>query len=174
MWYGQRGCCLQQPFPPEILARSSPGSFLKVSKSVPGPVVSTARSATIGAGVQSVLAVCMTEFTFPWVSVSNSGGEYFQVCFGDDEDSEEAYLLIQRQFEDCDGGYFYVESSQECLCGHFKIRRAELSRDVLRLEIMSRPVETVQIRFRADDAHYEQLKQILSIMIPADVFNVVP
>lgn len=116
----------------------------------------------------------MTELTFPCVSVSSSGGEYFQVRFGDDADSDEAYLLIQRQFEDDDGGYFYVESSQECLCGHFKIRQAELSRDVLRLEIMCRPVETVQIRFRADDAHYEQLKRILSIMIPADVFNVVP
>jgi len=39
---------------------------------------------------------------------------------------------------------------------------------------MCRPVETVQIRFRADDAHYEQLKRILSIMVPAEVFNVVP
>jgi hypothetical protein len=145
-----------------------------VPKSVPGPVVSTARSPTTGAGVQSVLAVCMTEFTFPCVSVSSSGGEYFQVCFGDDGDSDEAYLLIQRQFEDYDGGYCYVESSLECLCGHFKIRSAELSRDVFRLEMMCRPVETVQIRFRADDAHYEQLKQILSIMIPAGVFNIVP
>jgi hypothetical protein len=39
---------------------------------------------------------------------------------------------------------------------------------------MCRPVETVQIRFRAEDAHYEQLRRILRIMIPADVFNVVP
>ncbi|MGA2148595.1 MAG: hypothetical protein ABSH49_26940 [Bryobacteraceae bacterium] len=116
----------------------------------------------------------MTEFTFPCVSVSSSGGEYFQVCFGADEDSEEAYLLIQRQFEDYDGGYFYVESSQESLCGHFKIRRAELSRELLRLEIVRRPPETVQIRFRADDAHYKQLKQILRIMIPPEGFNVVP
>ena len=115
----------------------------------------------------------MTEFSFPCVSVSSSGGEYSQVYFGDDEDSDEAYLLIQRQFEDYDGGYFYFESPQECLCGHFKIRWAELSRDVLRLEILCRPVETVQIRFHADDAHYKQLKRILSIMIQADVFNVV-
>jgi hypothetical protein len=106
--------------------------------------------------------------------VSSSGGEYFQVCFGDEEDSHEAYLLIQRQFEDYDGGCLYVESSQKSLCGHFKIRQAELSREVLRLEILCRLVETVQIRFRADDAHYKRLKQILSIMIPADVFNVVP
>ena len=116
----------------------------------------------------------MTEFSFPYVSVSSSGGEYFQVCFEQYQDSEEAYLLIQRQFEDDDGGYFYIESSQESLCGHFKIRHAELGREVLRLEIIRLPAETVQIRFVADDAHYEELKQTLSTMIPDDVFSILP
>jgi hypothetical protein len=54
----------------------------------------------------------MTEFSFPCVSVSSSAGEYYQVCFGDGEDPDEAYFLIQRQFEDYDGGYFYVEGAQ--------------------------------------------------------------
>jgi len=124
-------------------------------------------------GVQFVLAVCMTEFSFPCVSVSSSDDEYFQVHFDYDEESED-YFLIQRQFEDDDGGCLYVECTRESLCGHFKIRRAELARDVLRLEVMCRPMETVQIKFAADDACYEELKQFLSIMIPADAFNVVP
>ena len=113
----------------------------------------------------------MTELSFPCVSVSSSGDEYFQVCFQEADDSDEAYLLIQRQFEDDDGGYLYVECPHEPLGGHFKIRWAELGRDVLRLEFRSRPAETIQIRFVASDAKYKELKRILSIMIPADVFH---
>jgi hypothetical protein len=45
--------------------------------------------------------------------------------------------------------------------------------DVLRLEFWSRPAETIQIRFVASDAKYKELKRMLSIMIPADVFHVV-
>ena len=114
----------------------------------------------------------MTEFSFPCVSVSSSGDEYFQVCFQEADDSDEAYLLIQRQFEDDDGGYLYVECPHEPLGGHFKIRWAELGRDVLRLEFRGRPAETIQIRFVASDARFKELKRILSIMIPADVFHV--
>jgi len=113
----------------------------------------------------------MTEFSFPCVSVSSSDDEYFQVCFQEADDSDEGYLLIQRQFEDDDGGCFYVECPHELLGGHFKIRRAELGRDVLRLEFRG-PAETIQIRFVASDAKYKELKRILSIMIPADVFHV--
>ena len=113
----------------------------------------------------------MTELSFPSVSVSSSGDEYFQVCFQEADDGDEAYLLIQRQFEDDDGGYLYVECPHELLGGHFKIRRAELGRDVLRLEFRNRPAEAIQIRFVASDAQYKELKRILSIMIPADVFH---
>jgi hypothetical protein len=37
------------------------------------------------------------------VSVSQSG-DYFQVLFEFERDSEGAYMLIERQFEDPDGG----------------------------------------------------------------------
>lgn len=76
----------------------------------------------------------MKEFSLPNVSVASSGGEYFQVSFADKEDSGDAYFLIQRQFESPDGGRVYIESHQRMLCGHFKIRKAELRRDVFRLE----------------------------------------
>jgi len=42
---------------------------------------------------------------------------------------------------------------------------------VLRLEFRGGPAETIQIRFVASDAPYKELKRILSIMIPADVFH---
>ena len=61
----------------------------------------------------------MTEFSFPYVSAEGSG-DYFQVSFKSNADSEAAYFLIQRQFESDDGGLFYVESHDKRLCGHFK------------------------------------------------------
>src|ERR1035438_5529606 len=82
----------------------------------------------------------MTEFSFPYVSVASSGGEYFEVSFAEIEEGEEseecdhAYFLIQRQFEDYDGGLFYIESHETKLCGHFKIIGAELARDTFRSE----------------------------------------
>jgi hypothetical protein len=83
----------------------------------------------------------MTEFSFPNVTVASSGGEYFQVSFADKEDSDDAYLLIQRQFESPDRGHVYIESHQRMLCGHFKITKAELRRDALRLELICQPAK---------------------------------
>ena len=109
----------------------------------------------------------MTEFSFPTVSVASSGGEYFQVSFAAQEDSDDAYFLIQRQFESPDGGHVYIESHQPTLCGHFKIRKAELRRDALRLELISQLAQTVQIRFQANGSRYDQLKTVLKTMIPS-------
>jgi len=111
----------------------------------------------------------VTEFSFPNVSVASSGGEYFQVSFTDSDDSDHAYFLLQRQFESYDGGFFYIESHERTLCGHFKIRGAELGRNILRLEVASKPAEMVQIRFQADGARYNRLRRVLKIMIPSNV-----
>jgi hypothetical protein len=116
----------------------------------------------------------MIEFSFPRVSVASSGGEYFQVKFAESEDSEEddAYFLIQRQFESYDGGLFYLESHEIRLRGHFKIRRAELGRDTLRLQVACEPAKTVQINFQADGVQYNQLKRILKLMMPGRILSI--
>lgn len=113
----------------------------------------------------------MTEFSFPYVSAEGSG-EYFQVCFGETEDSEDAYFLIQRQFESYDGGLFYVESHDKRLCGHFKVSRALLRRDIFRLEVACEPSETVQIRFQTSVTRYNRLKRILRTMMPARILTI--
>ena len=114
----------------------------------------------------------MREFHFPCLSVASSGGEYFQVSFEESEDSDCAYFLIQRQFESYDGGLFYVESHIPKLCGHFKIRRAELGRNTFRLEVACEPAETIQIRFEADVGRYNQLRRILKIMMPGRILKI--
>jgi hypothetical protein len=114
----------------------------------------------------------MTEFSLPYVSIASSGGEYFQVSFAENEDSDDAYFLIQRQLELPDGGRVYVESHHRTLCGHFKIRRAELRRNMFRIELICQPAETVQIRFQADRSRYNRLKSVLKTIIPSGVLNI--
>jgi hypothetical protein len=78
---------------------------------------------------------------FPSVSAASSGDEYFQVWFDEIEAAEEseecdhAYFPIQRQFEDYDGGLFYLESHETKLCGHFRIIGVTLTSDTLRLHV---------------------------------------
>jgi hypothetical protein len=115
----------------------------------------------------------VTEFRFPCVSVASSGGEYFQVSFEEDQDSDSAYFLIQRQFESDDGGSVYVESLDRTLCGHFKIRSARLGRNTLRLELDCQTTETVQIWFQTNDARYKQLRRVLKMMVPSSALDLV-
>ena len=114
----------------------------------------------------------MKEFSLANVSVSSSGGEYFQVHFSDEQDNDDFYFLIQRQFESPDGGRVYVESHERMLCGHFKIRNAELRRNVFRLEIVCQPPEAVQIRFKAGARRYNELKTVLETMIPSIALDI--
>jgi hypothetical protein len=114
----------------------------------------------------------MREFCFPYVSIASSGGEYFQVLFANHKESEDAYFLIQRQFESYGGGYFYVECHEPSLSGHYKIKNAQLGRNVFRLELVCQPAETVQIRFEAGDARYNKLRRVLRIMIPSSKLKI--
>lgn len=114
----------------------------------------------------------MTDLFLKHVSVAESGGEYFQVSFADDEKSDDSYFLVQRQFESPDQGRVDVESHLPRLSGHFRMRRAELERGLFRLEIRCQPPETVQIRFQADEIQFNRLKRVLRIMLPSNVLKI--
>ncbi|MGD0460685.1 MAG: hypothetical protein ABSC21_23435 [Terriglobia bacterium] len=114
----------------------------------------------------------MTDLFLKHVSVAESGGEYFQVSFADNEESDDSYFLVQRQFESPYPGRVYVESHLRTLSGHFRIRRAELERSLFRLDIMCQPPETVQIRFQADETQFNRLKEVLRIMLPSSVLKI--
>ncbi len=83
-----------------------------------------------------------------YVSVDDFDGLYFQVSFyAEDPDAdvdltapEGRYLLIQRQFEDEDGGVCYIETHEpETYVGHFRLRLLELNRTRLMFEIDKNP-----------------------------------
>src|SRR5215468_5947523 len=81
-----------------------------------------------------------------YVSTSVFGdGDYYQATFQAEQDTDDAdspYLLIQRQFEDPDDNWCYIETHDEKYCGHFLLRRVDFSPQKLSIEI-DRPRDNV-------------------------------
>ena len=78
-------------------------------------------------------------FLAKYVSASENG-DYYQVAFENSDAADvygpdSPYLLIQRQFEDPDGGECYVETHEKEYVGHFRLRSIEFSPSRLLLEI---------------------------------------
>jgi hypothetical protein len=53
----------------------------------------------------------------------------------DADDPDSPYLLIQRQFEDPDDDRCYIETRDEKYCGHFLLRRLDLTPQKLSIEL---------------------------------------
>lgn len=99
------------------------------------------------------------------VSASQSG-DYYQVLFEAEKDGDGAYLLIQRQFEDPDGGLCYLETHDEDYIGHFKVVRATLDRKRLYLELGRKEGADVEVTFKTTDQNYDDVERIMRMMIP--------
>src|SRR6201993_711572 len=74
-----------------------------------------------------------------YVSTSLFGdGDYYQAMFEAEQDSDDLdspYLLIQRQFEDPDDNWCYIETNDEKYCGHFLLRRVDFTPQKLSIEL---------------------------------------
>jgi hypothetical protein len=111
-----------------------------------------------------------------YVSVDDFDGLYFQVSFyAEDPDAdvdltapERPYLLIQRQFEDEDGGVCYIETHEpDTYAGHFRLHLVELNRTRLMFEI-DRPADrTVDVTFTLDLHRFSEVERILRIIFGA-------
>jgi len=89
-------------------------------------------------------------FHAKYVSVGESGGEYFAVSFDNEDPSnddfevsgdEDSYLIVQRQFEDDDGGVCYIEThDHDTYSGYFRLR---LLGSRLRASLLRSPGRTI-------------------------------
>ena len=70
-------------------------------------------------------------FHAKYVSVGEAGREYFAVSFDNEDPSnddfelsdDDPYLIVQRQFEDDDGGVCHIEThDHDTYSGHFRLR----------------------------------------------------
>ena len=75
--------------------------------------------------------------TLDCVSVSEDG-DGFQLSFRPERDDDEAYVIIQRHFEEPDDGRCYIETHDKTYVGHFRIISATLRRNRVELELQRR------------------------------------
>ena len=108
------------------------------------------------------------------VSVGESGGEYFQVSFdnedpGDDDldlsPPDHSYLLVQRQFKDDDGGVCYIETlNHDIYTGHFRLRLIEFTPTRLAFEIARKDHKYVEVTYDLDAKRFGEVKRIVHIV----------
>jgi hypothetical protein len=98
---------------------------------------------------------------------ASADGDYYQVLFAavpDSSDPESPYLVIQRQFEDPNGGQCYVETHDENYIGHFRIRRIDFSISRILLEIDRPKANVVEVSFAIASSDFKQVARVVGII----------
>ncbi len=108
------------------------------------------------------------------VSVGESGGEYFAVSFDSEDPSdddfdlsgdEDPYLIVQRQFEDDDGGVCYIEThDHDAYSGHFRLRLIQLTPTRFAFEIARTDHKCVEVTFDLDAKRFDEVRRIVHII----------
>ena len=100
-------------------------------------------------------------------------GDYYQAVFDsetrDDEqvdpfDQPAPYVLVQREFEDFNGGKCYIESHDEDYIGHFKLKLLEFSPSRLVYEIARPDQKRVEVCFTLSAAEFEEALPIIEVI----------
>ena len=111
-------------------------------------------------------------FRAKYVSASESG-DYYQVAFENSDPAGDAadvdipgspYLVIQRQFEDPDGGRRYVETHDEEYIGHFRLRSIEFSPSRLLVEIARDRKSRIEVIFDIGQSEFEEVQRVIDII----------
>jgi hypothetical protein len=108
------------------------------------------------------------------VSAGESGDEYFQVSFDNEAPSDDdfdlsgpdhPYLVIQRQFEDDDGGVCYIEThDHDTYTGNFRLRLIEFTRTRLAFEIARTDHKYVEVTYDLDAKQFVEVQRIVHIL----------
>src|SRR5262249_23739871 len=107
------------------------------------------------------------------VSVGEAGDEYFEVSFdsddpGNDSDlsrADRSYLIVQRQFEDDDGGVCYLEThDHDTYTGHFRLRLIDFTPTRLAFEIARPTNKYVEVSYELDANRFREVQRIVNII----------
>ena len=108
------------------------------------------------------------QFHANYVSTSVFGdGDCYQVTFQvepDTDDPDSPYLLIQRQFEDPDDNWCYVETHDEKYCGHFQLRHVDLTPQKLTIELDRPRDNLVSVTFAMAAMEFAEASQMVKII----------
>ena len=108
------------------------------------------------------------------VSVGEAGDEYFEVSFDSEVPSDDdfdlsgphhPYLIVQRQFEDDDGGVCYIEThDHDTYAGHFRLRLIEFTPTRLAFEIARTDRKYVEVTYDLDPKQFNEVQRIVQIV----------
>ena len=103
-----------------------------------------------------------------YVSTSALGdGDYYQATFEaepDTDDPDRPYLVIQRQFEDPDDNWCYIETHDEKYCGHFQLRHVDFTRQNLTIELDRPRDNLVSLTFAMAATEFAEASQVVKII----------
>jgi len=108
-----------------------------------------------------------------YVSIGDFDDLYFQVSFKnqhpaadyDPSAPTEPYLLLQRQFEDDDGGVCYLETHDtDRFAGHFRLRLIEFTPTRLAFEIDRPEDRTVEVIYKLSTQRFREVQRIVHII----------
>jgi hypothetical protein len=103
-----------------------------------------------------------------YVSTSVFGdGNYYQALFEaeqDTDDTDSPYLLTQRQFEDRDDNWCYIETHYEKYCGHFLLRRVDFAPKKLSIEIDRPRDNLISVTFAIVATEFAEASQVVKII----------
>ena len=112
-------------------------------------------------------------FHAKYVSAGESGGEYFAVSFDNENpsndefelsDDEDPYLIVQRQFEDDDGGVCYIETrDHDTYSGHFQLRLLWFMPTRFAL-IARKDHKYVEVTYDLDAQRFDEVRRIVHII----------
>lgn len=97
------------------------------------------------------------------VQLSSSDGEYFQVHLSESRDENCAYVLLQNDFE-FPRGPAYLECHNFDLSGHGRVRRCELRRASLEIDV-SGSAEHITVTFDESKEKIGNLAWMLRIIL---------
>jgi hypothetical protein len=103
-----------------------------------------------------------------YVSVSVFGdGDYYQATFQSEQDTDDPdspYLLMQRQFEDPNDNWCYIETHDEKYCGHFLLRRLDFMAQKLLIELDRPSDNLVTCTFAMAATEFAEASQVVKII----------
>jgi hypothetical protein len=97
------------------------------------------------------------------IQFSSSGGEYFQILFSESNQENCPYVLLQNSFE-FSRGPAYFECLDVDLAGHGRIKRCELQRTSLEIDVTD-SAEHITVTFDESDEKIGNLAWMLKIIL---------
>ena len=101
-------------------------------------------------------------------------GEYFAVSFDNEDpsnddfelsDDEDPYLIVQRQFEDDNGGVCYIEThDHDTYSGHFRLRLLRFTPTRFAFEIARKDHKYVEVTYDLDAQRFGEVRRIVHII----------